>query len=746
MSSAYYDLYIKGVYDLASTMVIKSEDTATAINKRLKDILYAVDDYEPTTWRYYMNLAGRYHESDVPMTVKSLDTEEVIPFTLEALKEHTTTRREYTYSSQYYQELSARYPTQTRLILGILNPINIDAAIAADDHTILWVDPLLVEGWEINFKERLQRWVTAVLTRWDVVDYRQTNDTLYVASRLAVMFAFLPIAIHLVRLQNCKTDFAHTFHIKQYLASNGKLTAQFDYLTRKQQLFLYRNIRWINRNNGKVETFDLLTQKMLTDRNFPLAEYIIRHNTEQQPDNIYPSIEMNRQTLNGLHAALGQDIKSVKEVLEMENDLARENSIVLSDANEAIPLVMRNSLDSALNTKVLESNVLDKTDAEPFTLTEVVLNHWIYLSNIGLYNTVLSVNNPGTGEMMRIGAKDAFTLYLYTYNKAMGYTFEHIPRLEALRVRRVKQPMPAELKGLVERKYVPHELIDYAFENQPAIGNYISVDSFRNAAIDIHQAMLRHRDLAVYQPHYKTRGQLKQATDRFYMDYPIDPENGQSYSSWFKERSLDVEQLSDLELELLSNDLFTLATGQDAATTKSLKQIHAAMLSVMGQLSSYSVQYIQTINSGTLKIVDWPYLRPGDTSYKAFNFIKARNNGVNAHWLTGYHHRMLFNRLSGISNSVFSFKSKTEVYYELDLDYKLVASSATAYHGCRLGVDSMYVPPDVLELEEAVGEGVADAYEDLTVYSLASVFESLTSPAYVPLTAAQKTTLLTTMA
>ena len=43
-----------------------------------------------------------------------------------------------------------------------------------------------------------------------------------------------------LRLQNVK-HMAHGYHIKQY--SHNKLDIYYDYMTKKQQLFFYRNIK-----------------------------------------------------------------------------------------------------------------------------------------------------------------------------------------------------------------------------------------------------------------------------------------------------------------------------------------------------------------------------------------------------------------------------------------------------------------------------------------------------------------------
>jgi hypothetical protein len=745
MASAYYDIYLKGVFDLASTLVIKSEDTAKGINNWLLQIQsgikdrilaakYAVDESEPSTWKYYLNMAGKYHVTDVPMTIVSLDTREEIAFTVENLKLHRGTKKEYTYRSRYVKELLARYPDQASLILGILNPVDIQAAISADDHTILYYDPLLVEATEVNFIPQLQKWIDAFFMRWDVIDYRIT-DSLYVPAQLGVMFSQLPKAILNIRLDNCRKDFAHSYHIKNYLTSFGRLDWSLEFLNHKQKLFFYRNIRWLLNNPGKADTFGVLTKKVLTDRNFPLAEYNIRHNNEGQPEQIYPDIELRRTSINGIESALGKDIKSVPEMLDLEATLARENTVVQEDAAVDIPNVMKNSKASALQTKVLESNVLDKTDAEPFTLTEVLLTHWIYFANTGRYTTVLAINNPNTGETMQVNAKDAFTMYLYVYNKARGITLDRVPeQLEAMRVRRVPLPSYKELRDMTDPVYVPDYFIESALDNQPVIANkYISVASFRDICIDIHQAMLLHRDLSVYQDHYLTVGQLKMMVDRFYMNFPVNPEGGKDYTTWFNERSFQIEQLSLLECDLLANELFAGATGTDLSVNKSLKEIHAAHLKVMGQLSSYSVQLIQQINSGRLLIADWPHLRFGDRYAKSSRQVRIRLFLATIMDMKSKGKRFLYMEIGDALQFEWDAKGKHWLQWKIGVDMTLTKKSSTFHGGVKLGINAQVLPQALLDLADLIPGDDGVGYDYLVYEPVTNIFDSLTSQAYKPL-------------
>ena len=64
MSSTLYQIYQGKVFRLAATTIVKHGEVAVQMNQFIAARGYVVDIDRPASWKYYLNLAGFYHESD----------------------------------------------------------------------------------------------------------------------------------------------------------------------------------------------------------------------------------------------------------------------------------------------------------------------------------------------------------------------------------------------------------------------------------------------------------------------------------------------------------------------------------------------------------------------------------------------------------------------------------------------------------------------------------------------------------
>lgn len=614
MENNYYQIYVDNVRQLASSIVIKSEDTATAINNDLytKYGPYAVNKNDPTTWRYYLNISGQYHAVDQMMTVVSLDTLETINFTRENLEFHTNTVKAYQYGSRNYKELLNRYPNQERLILGILYPVDINTAIEAPNGQILAYPPSLVEEHEYSLIPKIQEWINGYIARWDNSQFK-LSDNLYTATMLGIMYINLVPAILNIRLKACKTNEAHTYHIRQYLASHGMLDSYMAYLTRKQMLFLYRNMNYIYRNSGKAYVFEWLMQHIMTERGLPLAAYQMRHDLTNQPAELRPLVGFRKKPLNTNYNYDQKDVYSTNEVLVKENPLARDNISYLDYYQSKTVSLMQNSLSNKQATKLLESTMIDYSGSEHYTFADALLYHWMYLSNKNTYTAYINIEAPSSGEVLSLRAGKAFELYVYVYCKINGFELTHLPKVIAKRVLRSPKATLADVMSVVNPDRVPVAFAQEMFNMIPPFENLVTVDGFYKWCKSAHTAALSQYYRVCQEEFKEARAQKHALISRFWSDSGIQlGTDGQTYAEWFQEMNIDISNYSSGDLVTLSKEILNKATGIDSGNVITIKQIQAAMVKLMGQLGSYSVQYSVVINELPILDAPCPTVRPDD--------------------------------------------------------------------------------------------------------------------------------------
>lgn len=616
MSSNNYQIYINQTLQLVETIVIKSSYTARALNEWVAGAMAAGGylapvDPDPTTWKYYLNLAGEYHSIDEVMTVVSMDTLEEIVFNKVNLAIHTATARAYQYGSKQYTDLVARFPTQEQLILGILYPTDIERAIAAQDGDILAFPPGLVEENEYHLISNLQKWIYHFKQRWHVPGFDYT-DELYNATMLGLMYLLLVQALLTLRLAACNTNEAHSFHIREYLASHGYLDKFFDAMTKKQALHFYRNIAYIQRHAGRNATLESLTEHIMTDRFIPLAEYTMKHDVSAQTENLYPEVIFRKRQLN-LDIILPDDNRTtIKELLDKEKPLAVGNTLDLDEVETQVKELMQNSPSNVVATKVLESSMIDETNSSPWILSEILFNHWLYFSSQDLYTAYVNVTNPKTGEKIPVTAKEAFILALYAFAKTVGGHLDTIPLAYASRVQRIPRATVDDIYSIVDYQLLPRSVAEKALSQQPAIKPMLSIDAFWNTGVAINAAVQMQRNMIAAREHHEGRAMVQSMVTRIYSDYilALEPE-GTLYDTWLSARNIDLSQLNRAEFVLLFEDIVAQATGASLHPVQTMKSLQQAMVGMFAQLSSYGIQVIAEINDSTIRKTDWPAVRLG---------------------------------------------------------------------------------------------------------------------------------------
>lgn len=749
MGQAQYDVYRSNVLSLAKSMVIKSVLQAQAINRYLTNvhnvsgnIAFAVDDADPTTWKYYLNLAGNYHPTDTLMSVISQDSLQTIDFTVANLQVNTATAAAYAVGGRYYNDLVTKYPTQSQLIRGILNPVDLTTAIAADDGTVLWMDPTLVESNEMNLAMEITRWAQYWFRRWNVPAYANVDD-LYVAAMLGVMYQNLPHTILRIRQKNAPTYMAHSYHIGEYLESNGGLSVYLSSMSKAQMLWLRRNIKYLLRNAGKQVTFDTLVQHILTARGIPLSNWTMRHDTTTTQSTLSNTPAFIRGAVNTVASEGGIDTRTVAGMLAIELPMARDNADD-ADTVTAVTDALTWSRNDQLATKVLESSMLDATDATPYKLSDCLLNHWLYFATKGIYTAITTVTDPRTGNGYNFTPIDAFIVYMYAFTIGQGLPpLVDIPLLWANKVRKIPMPTAVEIAPYLTDAVDAAQLAA-VFYNQPRIEReYVSIDAFNAIGNAIHQGELYQHALFSTQGHLWSRAELEFATLYLWTDYPCDLGAGQNYAQWFSSRNLDIPSLTPSQLATLADAIVQTATGVNHSTVETTAALQAAMLGIMRRLSSYTVQYIASINTSPLIVLERPSLRQGDTLAVGAEDVKVT---IPQSELIGAHASGEEAYTNVIISDVSRYNQGTSASaaFEVDLSVALTGTiQSTVTKKIPMAVVGIQSVTDNLNWNAPVGLNTSlSEYKPLAYQSLPEIFTGLTLPFYTALTTTDQTSML----
>lgn len=608
----YLRIYIDSTFDLAHTLSIKSHFSARVLNRWVESHYGKVyDEADPRTWKYYLNIAGEYAPYDTRMTAVSMDTLEEIEFNKANLALHRATSRAYQYGTRHYRELVAKYPQNEQLIRGILYPADLEQAIQAPDYSILSYPDYLIESHETSLIPKLQEWIWAFQERWNNQQYRISDD-LYEASFLGILHMGTVLALLAFRLEAAKTNEVNSYYIRQYLASHGKLDRYINTLSRKQQLFLYRNLPWLERNSGRTDSYETIIENILTERHIPLVSYRMVHQVDELTETLTPKVVF-KATKENAPAFVADDVfETTTRMLAKAEHIAPRNMEERIHEGEAIEQAFADSLSNRVQTKSLESSMSDFGDMGPYRLSEVLTNHWVYLSSVGIYNSYIMIENPRNGSSMPLNAKDAYILANYLLAHLYDRTPTFIPTFTVSRVQRIIRPSIEDILGIADKQRFDVAFVNDLIKHQPTLIPVVSIDAFYEKCSEILLSMTYQRYVAANTESFMKRAQVHAMSTYLYgtKKCQLADEPEQLYAQWFQSRNIEIEDFLSGDVESVYLSIVRQATGLDLNTTVSIRNIQADMLSIMSQLSSYSIQLLRNINTEALEVLGWPVVRP----------------------------------------------------------------------------------------------------------------------------------------
>ena len=715
MSRTHYQMYQEQTFVLAKTLIVKHEEIASSMNDELNYSGYIVDT-NPYNWRYYLNLSGEYHKADKDELYHKYGTEYVmiklpsdsgpvdVPLTKELLHGPDADRsmaNEYQIGSKFYTELVSRYPDYETLIIGLLNPIDIRVAVEADNGEILhiagrykridgdrkwfyssWysVNEILIEPQEDNIILELQKYIDTFLRHWNNPDYAPGND-LYTVTMLGILYCNIPMCIFNARLGNCKTPRAHTFHIKQYLESHGQIGRYVDLIPVATSLWLYRNAMWLEANAGKQQTFDALLDNTLTPNTIPMSAYSVRHElSNMSDDKLLPTGMLYKEVLNFEIVGASDDDRTVRDILEDQIGLARDNDKDLDEKELKIQDAIDWGGDDRLNSKVLETEIMDLGEPYPFTLQQFLFNMWGYSSIKGYYVGSAYGTNPLTGDRLSFSSKNAYIMAAYCLNRAVaGITLERVPRVRLYQVPRTnnvhdlpsdpeytEKPDINKIMGwCVSEKTRRLKVLEIMGSHQP---DFFAQDSaeFNSNVRDIYDERVRRYNTYCDVEELEERGDLELVTKRLYWMGFEEAIVDMSYTDWFRTVGFNPDQFDNNDLLILGLELVASATGILDDPGSRRKWLQKSLIAIMKHFISYTVHIIEKFSDGVVAYLEGQTLRFSDLKWSYIGNIPVKYNIPLDYIIkTTVHHPIHIDISNVFEDTVVDVKSTMSTGYDL---------------------------------------------------------------------------------
>lgn len=606
---ALYRIYYESNIALSRSVVFYSALAAEVANKQEIE-----NGYDPShdrkDWRYFKHLNGDYHWMDPEIIITSMDTYAEIPYTKESLSKHKKTLQLYRDEPRHVRELIEKYPNQSMLIRGVINPVPYSISLKAREGEVLWLNDRLIEPQEHDLRYDISAFISKFIHR-NFRDAYTKSDDLFLQVQIGQMRMFLAKHIMSKRFERFKTAQAHSYHVTNYLASHNRLDRYVPYMTLEQKLFFYININWIERHIGFTETFDWLVEKLLTLRSLPAYEYrLVQKDPDIDKDEYSPNGVFSRLPINFYQDGLAYTVDEypIASVLRREVPCATDNLDNLDQyTTEAIELTNESQI-SSLPTKIIECAVIDPESVAVIREMDVVINHWLYLSTSGHYIGTGELLNPVNGQTMRLTAHEMFLLYWYAMNTFVyGKELDKIDQVGAQRINRHRHVTTDEYKQVLPWKTCPYwqseialyhgseVVLEEAIPNKDEFSDYcqqvtLSMD-YRNQWCNGEH----------YQPHREMRLMLWRMSYVNMLCTLSKPEYS-TYAEFFDRIDLQWELISPDTWMDLAVSAFEAATSWSNKNTFSLEEIQRQMIDCFKRLSSYSIQFIDDL-IGDMSIV-----------------------------------------------------------------------------------------------------------------------------------------------
>ena len=436
-----------------------------------------------------------------------------------------------------------------------------------------------------------------------LIPYYALSDNLFITSQYHILGTFICENILALRLKNAKTLRAHSYHILNYLSSHHYLDQYYHYLTKNQALFLYRNLLYLNNHSGRNDTFKLLIDKLFTDRNISVVNYVHSQSNSVDSEN-FVDYKFKQNLLNDANLVYAYNDFSLADIQEKETGLVDGNLDNWTYNAKSIDHKFKNSLFNTLLTKDLETVIVDNTDTVRYKLVPTLIDYWAYLLKHKKMNYLVTVVDPVANQELKLTTKDLFKLFTLTLYKLNGHEMTAFPPYFITRVFKPDLPSTEDLLKPFYRKYYWYkDTIDEIRHNVPAYTNTITSFQFQQFVSSIYQYNIALWLFVTNLDDKDTNGQFELLMDRLQIseEYTFNDETPEFFL-----KRIGMENLykyDDSALETLAGAILDNVYDNRLSFLNRYKYIQKALIDVFKKFNSYTVQIIDTYKSTTPLLV-----------------------------------------------------------------------------------------------------------------------------------------------
>jgi hypothetical protein len=420
------------IYNFLRSATIKFDPVAQYINETVMKNGYSVNPYDRSTWKYYLNIVGKYHVSDEKMYVTSVDTRQPILFSPEVLADNLRTRSAYMPGGIYYNRLCDRYPNQVDLIKSILFPAaNLTEVIESPDLTLLAYGKGYLEIYEESILvAELENFLEIYKERW-YFDFLSDEPYFYLTAWGSLWF-YLGALLMAKRVENIKTPYVHSFDLWNALKGAG-LDDYSDILDREKSMMLYQNIDYLKANAGKQSNLNILALRLLKSLGIGLYGRNVVQESETGAKNYQLTPQLVPVLLPTDSEALPAQIE-VKTVAVIQSEIFQKG-LSQSNSAEEVASIERKLGDTTLNnfaTKFLEIKPLAQHKPYAETLNAFLLETLTVSVMQGYYTQPIEVLDPLTNSSIYLPPSELLGLYHYAVCKSIGIDTTTFPNVVQL--------------------------------------------------------------------------------------------------------------------------------------------------------------------------------------------------------------------------------------------------------------------------------------------------------------------------